>query len=453
MSHKQNQQNQERRKLPVKSNNASMGSEHNNTPGKRNNEQLEPSTPSPSKKEQERRRKQEAESRAELLSDIRRIVTEVVKSELQIKVAEVAEKVDANTMEIEQIKSNHDELVTNIKITQSTQAIELKRARHENIALKEELLHQETQKRKSNLKFSNIIDKLGETAEECENQVLSMLRTCGYEIDTLSITKAYRIGVLTKYNPARQMIVGFHHPKQRNHILYSGAKLKHVCNVIVEEDFPEELQLRRKTLLPIFKEAKKTTKARLVDDTLIVNGRRYNHTNLHALPDHLQPDNIANKEKGNIICFFTFLSSYSNHHRCNVRLRNTDFNCTEQAIMYYKAKLFKDEEKAEQILNAKDPAKQKGLGKRIEGFNQNTWNQNRDRIMLEAVEAKFQQNPHLKEKLVSTGNKTLVECNPKDPYWGIGLGLQNPDIWEQSKWKGENKLGEVLGQVRDMVRI
>ena len=72
--------------------------------------------------------------------------------------------------------------------------------------------------------------------------------------------------------------------------------------------------------------------------------------------------------------------------------------------------------------------------------------------MYEVVTAKFTQNENLKAKLRSTANKTLVECNPNDPFWGIGLGLGNPNIWDQGKWKGTNKLGEILGRIREEMR-
>ena len=186
---------------------------------------------------------------------------------------------------------------------------------------------------------------------------------------------------------------------------------------------------------------------------ITVDGRKYNTKNIHTLPKHLQPEQLATKEKGNIICFFTFQTDFSNHHLCNIQLRNTEFNCSEQAFMYFKAKLFKDEETAELILRSIDPNKQKALGKTIEGFNDNIWNQNKDRIMYEAVFGKFQQNSLLKDRLLNTGNKTLVECNPNDPYWGIGLHLQHKDIWEPSKWKWENKLGQILGIVRDELKV
>ena len=66
--------------------------------------------------------------------------------------------------------------------------------------------------------------------------------------------------------------------------------------------------------------------------------------------------------------------------------------------------------------------------------------------------AKFTQNVDLKEKLLGTLNKTLIECNPKDPYWGIGLSLGNPNIWVPARWKDENRLGKILSSVREEIR-
>lgn len=125
------------------------------------------------------------------------------------------------------------------------------------------------------------------------------------------------------------------------------------------------------------------------------------------------------------------------------------FNSSEQAFMYCKAKLFGDEESAKLILKSPDPAKQKAIGKHIQGFNDETWDEHKYKNMLDAVTAKFEQNRDLSEKLKKTGNKTLVECNPGDYYWGIGLDLQHQDIWQPAKWIGENKLGEILQIIRD----
>jgi predicted NAD-dependent protein-ADP-ribosyltransferase YbiA (DUF1768 family) len=45
------------------------------------------------------------------------------------------------------------------------------------------------------------------------------------------------------------------------------------------------------------------------------------------------------------------------------------------------------------------------------------WNEIRDDIMQKIVDAKFNQNPSLKKKLLDTGDKRIVE-DSKDPHWG-----------------------------------
>lgn len=59
-------------------------------------------------------KEREAESRANLLSDIKKIVTEVVQQELHLKVAKVEAKVDTNTEEINKIKSEHNNRIKQI---------------------------------------------------------------------------------------------------------------------------------------------------------------------------------------------------------------------------------------------------------------------------------------------------------------------------------------------------
>ncbi len=58
--------------------------------------------------------------------------------------------------------------------------------------------------------------------------------------------------------------------------------------------------------------------------------------------------------------------------------------------------------------------------------------------------AKFQQNPSLREHLVATGSKRLVEASPYDTFWGIGLRNRDPDAREHKLWRGINHLGQLL---------
>lgn len=62
--------------------------------------------------------------------------------------------------------------------------------------------------------------------------------------------------------------------------------------------------------------------------------------------------------------------------------------------------------------------------------------------------SQFSQNIALKEKLISTYPKILVESCPEDKIWGIGLSQDDERAWNESTWKGENLLGKILVKVR-----
>ena len=43
--------------------------------------------------------------------------------------------------------------------------------------------------------------------------------------------------------------------------------------------------------------------------------------------------------------------------------------------------------------------------------------------METALHAKFTQNPRLRQMLCDTGNKLIIEANPRDNFWSCGLTL------------------------------
>jgi ribA/ribD-fused uncharacterized protein len=65
---------------------------------------------------------------------------------------------------------------------------------------------------------------------------------------------------------------------------------------------------------------------------------------------------------------------------------------------------------------------------------------------------KFSQHPQLKEYLLTTGDRVLVEASPVDAIWGIGVAATHPDAMQPAKWPGENLLGFALMEVRDQLR-
>jgi predicted NAD-dependent protein-ADP-ribosyltransferase YbiA (DUF1768 family) len=42
----------------------------------------------------------------------------------------------------------------------------------------------------------------------------------------------------------------------------------------------------------------------------------------------------------------------------------------------------------------------------------------------------------------------LVEANPRNTIWGVGLAVDDPAAKVPSQWKGENLLGRILTKVR-----
>lgn len=116
-------------------------------------------------------------------------------------------------------------------------------------------------------------------------------------------------------------------------------------------------------------------------------------------------------------------------------------------MMYWKALLMGDDEIADRILAASDPAEAKALGREVSNFDQEVWNDNCDGVVEKGNFLKFQQNQKLKDVLQGTGNRMLVQTSPNDKVWGIGFNTEDA-LRNESDW-GENKLGKALMKVRE----
>lgn len=121
----------------------------------------------------------------------------------------------------------------------------------------------------------------------------------------------------------------------------------------------------------------------------------------------------------------------------------------EQYMMAKKAVLFHDIEIQNLIIETNDPKECKKLGRKVSNFDEELWNANKYEIVKQANFLKFSQNISLKEFLMGTGQKVIVEASPYDRVWGIGLTQDNPKASNPMQWNGENLLGFVLMEVRD----
>ena len=88
----------------------------------------------------------------------------------------------------------------------------------------------------------------------------------------------------------------------------------------------------------------------------------------------------------------------------------------------------------------------------MKGLTATTWNNAKRDIMRELVKTKFCDNAELKKELLNSKDLKLVEAG-LDPFYGIGLTMSSSDIFDPTKWKGKNHLGDILSAVRSSLSI
>lgn len=121
----------------------------------------------------------------------------------------------------------------------------------------------------------------------------------------------------------------------------------------------------------------------------------------------------------------------------------------EHWMMAEKARLFDDEQALARVLAARHPKTAKDEGRRVRGFDEQTWQEHRFDLVVRGNIAKFGQHPDLAAFLMGTSQRVLVEASPRDRIWGIGLAAADERAQDPASWRGLNLLGFALMQARD----
>jgi len=108
---------------------------------------------------------------------------------------------------------------------------------------------------------------------------------------------------------------------------------------------------------------------------------------------------------------------------------------------YFQAQKFSDPSDREQIRRAKTPSLAARLGRSRKKKLRRDWESARVDVMRTAIEAKFGQHPELRQLLVSTGERRLIEHTDRDDFWGDG-----------GDGSGQNMLGRLLMALRQRLR-
>jgi ribA/ribD-fused uncharacterized protein len=142
---------------------------------------------------------------------------------------------------------------------------------------------------------------------------------------------------------------------------------------------------------------------------------------------------------------------FSQWYMAKFHVGHIGYCCMEQYMMSKKALLFGDTETNEKIMEAKEQNLIKQLGRKVRGFDEETWNRFKVPIVLNGNYYKFSQLDNLRRYLLSTGDSILVEASPYDTIWGIGMQVEEALTSGIDQWRGTNLLGFALMEVRDEI--
>jgi len=222
-------------------------------------------------------------------------------------------------------------------------------------------------------------------------------------------------------------------------------------DIYLTEDFPKEIQLRRRKLTPILALARtvpSVKSVRLIEDKLILDGKTFTEKNLHTLPKELKDKSTSTLSKDGVTAFSSASSIFSNLYPCSLNKDGHKYSSVEQYYGMQKARHATDQDSLTKI--SKQPEEARKISKAISMqpavFEE--WRRIRCRILKDAIKAKFMQNPELAAALKDTGDATIAEAT-RDRYWGIGKTLSDPAIFDKNSWKGSNMCGQILMEVRD----
>lgn len=129
---------------------------------------------------------------------------------------------------------------------------------------------------------------------------------------------------------------------------------------------------------------------------------------------------------------FGELSNFSPHP---ITLKERTWPTAEH---YFQAQKFAGTEHEEAIRLAKSPMIAARMGRSRERPLRPDWEQVKDEVMRQALQAKFSQHADLTSLLLSTGDSVLIEHTANDRYWADG-----------GDGSGLNRLGRLLMELRN----
>lgn len=143
---------------------------------------------------------------------------------------------------------------------------------------------------------------------------------------------------------------------------------------------------------------------------------------------------MEDKSQNSVLFWGGGFDCFSNFAAYSIEYRENRWMTSEHA---YQASKFTNKEIIEKIRNAPSAMEAFSLGRKFTSAYRQDWFQIRVSVMEEIVRAKLNQHKDIKEKLLESGERDIIEASPEDAFWGWG---PNKD--------GENQMGKIWMKLR-----
>ena len=130
---------------------------------------------------------------------------------------------------------------------------------------------------------------------------------------------------------------------------------------------------------------------------------------------------------------------FSNFSRHPITLKGKVWPTTEH---YFQAQKFAGTEHEEAVRLCDKPSAAAKMGRDRNLPLRLDWENVKEKVMCDALTAKIEQHPHIKELLLSTGDSEIVEHTVNDSYWADG-----------GDGSGKNRLGVLWMMIREELKV
>jgi len=164
------------------------------------------------------------------------------------------------------------------------------------------------------------------------------------------------------------------------------------------------------------------------------------------------PECEAYDPEADIIAFRSEKDPLSNFFPCSLEYNGEQFNSSEQAMQYLKAKDTHNTKVAKSIMDAGNARGAWSASRAIPQETSLKWDQENVHQVEQILSAKAEQVPDFRTTLISSGTSILAEATTHK-FWATGIA--SPNIAKTTKpdyWSGENKLGQILMDLREYLQ-